>query len=87
MNELYCKIRELLKDFSHQSQHNHHNHHSQLNGQMEDQLIPNYYSQLTEMFVQIRQISIQLKQRLKQCNMYNSSMYPSCIPANSILDL
>ncbi len=84
MNELYCKIRELLKDFSHQS---HHNHHSQLNGQMEDQLIPNYYSQLTEMFVQIRQISIQLKQRLKQCNMYNSSMYPSCIPANSILDL
>lgn len=84
MNELYCKIRELLKDLSHQQQQQQQHH---LNGQMEDQLLPNYYSQLTELFVQVRQISIQLKQRLKQCNMYNSSMYPSCIPTNSILDL
>ncbi len=86
MNELYCKIRELLKEFSHQQQQQQQSHH-QLNGHIDDQLIPNYYSQLTEIFVQVRQISIQLKQRLKQCNMYNSSMYPSCIPANSILDL
>jgi hypothetical protein len=81
MNELYCKIRELLKDFSLQLQQQH-----MSVGQM-DESIPNYYSQLTELFSQTRQISIQLKQRLKQCNVYNNSMYPSCIPANSILDL
>lgn len=72
MNELYCKIRELLKEFPHQQP-------------MAD--VPNYYSQLTDIFGQIRQISMQLKQRLKQCNLYNNSIYPSCIPANSILDL
>jgi nuclear receptor subfamily 4 group A protein 2 len=65
VNELYCKLRELLKE----------------------QQIPNYCSQLTEIMMQVRQISIQLKQRLKQCNMYNNSMYPSCIPSNSILDI
>lgn len=80
MNELYCKIRELLKEFSLQMQQ------QVLSGQI-DEKIPNYYSQLTDIFSQIRQISVQLKQRLKQCNMYNNSMYPSCIPSNSILDL
>ena len=48
--------------------------------------IPVYYVQLNDYFVQIRQISMQLKQRLKQCNMYNSNICP-CIPSNSILDL
>ena len=85
MNELYCKIRELLKDFSQQLQFQ--QQQQQLNGQINDEHIPNYYSQLTDLFSQTRQISMQLKQRLKQCNVYNSSMYPSCIPPNSVLDL
>lgn len=71
VNELYCKLRELLKEYCSQQQ----------------QQIPSYYSQLTELLVQVRQISLQLKQRLKQCNLYNNSIYPACIPSNSILDL
>lgn len=49
--------------------------------------ISNCYTELAELFVQIRQISIQLKQRLKQCSLYNNTVQPSCIPSNSILDL
>ena len=46
----------------------------------------NLYAQLSELMMQVRQIALQLKQRLKQCNVYNSSVYPMCIPANSFLD-
>ncbi len=84
MNELYCKIRELLKEFSQQLVMQ--QQQLQLNGQITE-TIPNYYSQLTDIFGMIRQISFQLKQRLKQCNVYNSSISPICIPSNSILDL
>ena len=70
-NDLYTKLREMLKDYC----------------QVQNPQIPNYYAQLTDLFAQVRQISIQLKQRLKQCNTYNNSVYPMCIPANSILDL
>lgn len=83
MNELYCKLRELLKDYCQQMQQQ----QRQQQGMGEQNEIPNYYTQLTELFVQLRQISLQLKQRLKQCNLYNNSVYPSCIPSNSILDL
>ncbi len=86
MNELYCKVRELLKEFSLQQQQQQ-QQQQQLQLPVSEQQQPNYYSQLTDIFSQTRQISVQLKQRLKQCNLYNSSMYPSCIPANSILDL
>jgi hypothetical protein len=70
-NDLYTKLREMLKDYC----------------QVQSPQMPNYFAQLNDMFAQVRQISMQLKQRLKQCNIYNSSVYPLCIPANSILDL
>jgi len=78
MNELYCKIRDCLKDSFVHPQHNQYEIMSKS---------PNYYNQLTEIFMQIHQISLSLKQRLKQCNLYNNSIYPACIPPNSILDL
>ena len=69
-------MRELLKEFTQYSS----------NGQQnEEQSI--LYSHLSDILLQVRQISYQLKQRLKQCSLYNNSMYPPCIPANSILDL
>ncbi len=71
VNELYCKLREMLKEYTQQSQ----------------QITVNYYGLLTDLLVQVRHIAIQLKQRLKQCNLYNNSVYPACIPTNSILDL
>jgi hypothetical protein len=88
MNELFSKMRELLKDYCQQLQQQQMNNNN-ANGNVsnENEQIPNYYSQLSDIFFHTRQISIQLKQRLKQCNLYNSSIYPSCIPANSILDL
>ena len=89
MNELYCKLRELLKEYCQQMQQQQRQQQSMNGGSAlnEQNEIPNYYTQLTELFVQLRQISLQLKQRLKQCNLYNNSVYPSCIPTNSILDL
>ena len=70
-HDLYSKLKEMLKDYC----------------QVQNPQMPNYFAQLTEVFAQVRQISTQLKQRLKQCNTYNNSVYPLCIPANSILDL
>ncbi len=70
-HDLYSKLKEMLKDYC----------------QVLNPQIPNHFAQLTDVFAQVRQISMQLKQRLKQCNTYNNSVYPLCIPANSILDL
>lgn len=98
---MYAKLCELLKEYNQQmlqqqmsqrpqQQLNSTANNSNSTGSMivdnEKTSIPVYYVQLNDYFVQIRQISMQLKQRLKQCNMYNSSICP-CIPSNSILDL
>lgn len=78
-SEMYTKLKDLLKEYQTQAQ--------QQKSVNTDEKIPNYHFQLNDIFLQTRQIAIQLKQRLKQCNLYNSSVYPSCIPSNSILDL
>jgi hypothetical protein len=75
-NELYAKLRELLKDYTQQQRVNHSDNSDKM---------PNYASQLAEYIMQIRHIAAQLKNRLKQCHLFNS--YPSCITSNSILDL
>lgn len=102
-NELYGKLRELLKEYNQQMlQHNAATQRQQqhlLQGGNQsnsasnilaaDEKMPVYYTQLNDYFIQVRQISMQLKQRLKQCNLYNHSQqanYP-CIPPNSVLDL
>ena len=81
MNEIYLKLRELLKEVCQSSVL------LQSNNGADDQHRSYYYNYLTEILMQTHQIAIQLKQRLKQCNAYNSSMYPSCIVSNSMLDL
>nr|ASL70495.1 nuclear receptor [Brachionus rotundiformis] len=78
-SEMYTKLKDLLKEYQAQTQ--------QQKAVNIDDKIPNYHFQLNDIFLHTRQIAIQLKQRLKQCNLYNSSVYPSCIPSNSILDL
>jgi hypothetical protein len=72
--DLYTKLRDMLKEF-----------YPTVNGDDHQSVIPYH---LNELFAQIRQISMQLKQRLKQCSLYNNSVvYPQCIPSNSLLDL
>ncbi len=74
--DLYTKLRDMLKEFYQQPT---------VNGDDHQSVIPYH---LNELFAQIRQISMQLKQRLKQCSLYNNSVvYPQCIPSNSLLDL
>lgn len=80
LNELYSKLKELLKEYQQQKSAEDSSNNKSNNS-------PNYILQLNELFIQTRQISIQLKQRLKQCNLYNSSVYPACIPAESKLSL
>ncbi|CAF0715589.1 unnamed protein product [Brachionus calyciflorus] len=79
-SEICTKLKDLLKEYQIQIQQS-----KSIDNNNEK--IPNYYLQLNDIFLQTRQIALQLKQRLKQCNLYNSSVYPSCIPTNSILDL
>jgi hypothetical protein len=79
--ELYGKLRELLKEYTQQQRAaTAAASHSETN-----EKIPNYAAQLTDYIMQIRHIAAQLKNRLKQCHLFNS--YPSCITSNSILDL
>jgi hypothetical protein len=81
-SELYTKLRELLKDYNQQARAGTAQPDETTSGSGK---IPNYSSQLTDYLIQVRHISAQLKNRLKQCHLFNS--YPSCITANSILDL
>ena len=72
--DLFAKLKEILKEYCQQLQ-------------VQSPHAVNFHAQLVEILAQTQQIAAQLKQRLKQCNVYNNSVYPLCIPTNSMLDL
>ena len=84
-HELHLKLRELLKE------------HCQQQQQQQQQSTASLHLVFDDLLEQVRHVSVQLQQRLKQCNSYNmaknatdamhTSANPACIPANSSLDL
>jgi predicted nucleic acid-binding Zn-ribbon protein len=93
-NELLAKLKELLKEYNQQllaqRQLSNQQTASTAAAGSVDEKVPNYYAQLNEFVIQIRQISMQLKHRLKDFyynNGANSVYNGSCLQPNSIFDL